>query len=99
MTEYYLIDKYTDNIISKHSAESDEDARMYFIHRKLMVDKEKAFDGIWNVVSKKEYEEELIEFGSSIKNFYIYCENKFGKRIKKLSKRGRPKKLMNESIA
>jgi|TARA_R100000951_G_C2615115_1_gene172492 hypothetical protein len=57
MTEYYLIDKYTDNIISKHSAESDEDARMYFIHRKLMVDKEKAFDGIWNVVSKKEYEE------------------------------------------
>jgi len=49
-------------------------------------------------ISKKEYEEELIEFGSSIKNFYIYCENKFGKRIKKLSKRGRPKKLMNESI-
>ncbi len=57
MTEYYLVDKYTDNIISKHSAESNEDARVYFIHRKVMTDNEKAFDGIWTVVSKKEYEE------------------------------------------
>jgi len=57
MTEYYLIDKYTDNIISKHSAESNEDARVYFIHRKVMTDNEKAFDGIWTVVSRKEYEE------------------------------------------
>jgi|TARA_B100001094_G_scaffold212141_1_gene206088 hypothetical protein len=57
MTEYYLIDKYTDNIISKHSAESNEDARVYFIHRKVMTDNEKAFDGIWTVVSRKEYED------------------------------------------
>lgn len=57
MTEYYLIDKYTDNIISKHSAESNEDARVYFIHRKVMTDNEKAFDNIWTVVSRKEYEE------------------------------------------
>lgn len=44
-------------------------------------------------ITKEEYKEELEKFGSSIKDYYIYCEDKFGKRVKKLSTRGRPKKI------
>ena len=43
-------------------------------------------------MTKKEVKEEMDKFGDSLEKFYIHCENKFGKRNKQMSTRGRPKK-------
>ena len=44
-------------------------------------------------MTKSDIKKEMETFGFSLEKFYIYCENKFGKRNKKLSTRGRPKKI------
>ena len=44
-------------------------------------------------MTKKEVKEEMDKFGDSLEKFYIHCENKFGKRNKQMSTRGRPKKI------
>jgi len=43
-------------------------------------------------ITEEEYEKEINEFGYSIKEFYIQCESKFGKRFRIKERRGRPKK-------
>ena len=45
-------------------------------------------------MTKNDVKEEMDEFGHSLERFYIHCENKFGKRNKQLSTRGRPKKVI-----
>lgn len=42
-------------------------------------------------MTEEEYEKEAIEFGYDLKDFYIYCEQKFGKKIR-ISRRGRKPK-------
>ena len=42
-------------------------------------------------MTEEEYEREAIEFGYDLKDFYIYCEQKFGKKIR-ISRRGRKPK-------
>ena len=45
-------------------------------------------------MAKNDVKKEMDEFGHSLERFYIHCENKFGKRNKQLSTRGRPKKVI-----
>ena len=48
-------------------------------------------------MTKEDYDKEVIEFGSDLKDFYIYCEQKYRKyNIPEFtttkSRRGRPRK-------
>ena len=66
--KYYLVDNYTDNIEDTVELGSDigvSGARTFFIGRKLMKDKEDAFDNIWRVMTSKTYE---MNFKNSLQN-------------------------------
>ena len=44
-----------------------------------------------------DYENEVIEFGDTLENFYIHIRKTFETRLKPLKRRGRPRKLnLNE---
>ena len=43
-------------------------------------------------ISEDEYEEEIVQFGGTLKELYIHCESKYGKQLRSKSRRGRPKK-------
>ena len=40
-----------------------------------------------------DYENEVIEFGDTLENFYIHIRKTFETRLKPLKRRGRPRKL------
>jgi hypothetical protein len=42
-------------------------------------------------MDENEYDEEVIQFGEGLKDFYIYCEHKFGKKVR-IVRRGRKPK-------
>jgi hypothetical protein len=43
-------------------------------------------------ITKQQYKQEIEEFDKSIKDFYLYCEKRYGKRLVPKSNRGRPPK-------
>lgn len=43
-------------------------------------------------MDKEDYDREVGEFGGTLKDFYIHCEQRYGKQIR-LKKRGRPPKI------
>ena len=59
MAKYYLVDRFTDNIIDKIDSVTPGGAEHYFIGRKLMTDNVEAFHRIWKVVKKKDYDKEF----------------------------------------
>jgi len=44
-------------------------------------------------IDEDQFKNEFEDFGFTLKDFYLYIEKNYKKRIKKLSKRGRPKKI------
>ena len=59
MATYYLVERRTDNIVDKIDSVTPEPVKDYFIGRKQMKDNEKAFDELWKVVEKKDYDKEF----------------------------------------
>lgn len=43
-------------------------------------------------MNEEEYDNEVLEFGEGLKDFYSYCEWKFGKKVR-ISRRGRKPKI------
>ena len=60
MAMYYLIDNYTDDIIDKIDSITLGGAEHYFMRRKKMEDNEDAFNKIWRIMNKKDYESEFM---------------------------------------
>jgi len=55
MAKYYLVDRFTDNIIDKIDSVTPGGAEHYFMGRKKMEDKD-AFYKLWKILPKKEYD-------------------------------------------
>ena len=59
MATYYLVERRTDNIVDKIDSVTPGPVKDYFIGRKQMKDNEKAFDELWKVIEKKDYDKEF----------------------------------------
>lgn len=64
-----------------------EDERLQYLEKEF----QKEF-----YMTKENYYEELDKFGGTTMEFYIHCETKFGKKLRRLEKRGRPKKYQKQ---
>jgi hypothetical protein len=99
-TEWEINQKFTTAIDTTHFVEITRVDRMR--RKRLLEDFEK--DEIEKLTTIKKlflkefrmggdnYEEEILEFGGTLKDFYHYCSENYGKKIQIKSKRGRPKK-------